>query len=48
MREAEQQVPQRRHQQTPLYLGATAGMRLLRSDVRAYTHTHHNNGGNTF
>ncbi|CAF90083.1 unnamed protein product, partial [Tetraodon nigroviridis] len=32
MREAEQQVPQRRHQQTPLYLGATAGMRLLRSD----------------
>uniref|UniRef100_H3CB79 Ectonucleoside triphosphate diphosphohydrolase 1 n=1 Tax=Tetraodon nigroviridis TaxID=99883 RepID=H3CB79_TETNG len=29
MREAEQQVPQRRHQQTPLYLGATAGMRLL-------------------
>ncbi|TWW53538.1 Ectonucleoside triphosphate diphosphohydrolase 1 [Takifugu flavidus] len=29
MREAEQQVPQRRHQETSLYLGATAGMRLL-------------------
>ena len=36
MREAEQQVPQRRHHQTPVYLGATAGMRLLRSDA----HTH--------
>lgn len=29
MREAEQWVPGKRHQETPLYLGATAGMRLL-------------------
>lgn len=36
MREAEQQVPDGRRPQTPLYLGATAGMRLLRSDVHAY------------
>lgn len=36
MREAEQRVPDGRRNQTPLYLGATAGMRLLRSDVHAY------------
>ncbi|XP_028286977.1 ectonucleoside triphosphate diphosphohydrolase 1 isoform X3 [Parambassis ranga] len=29
MQEAEQKVPRKRHHQTPLYLGATAGMRLL-------------------
>ncbi|KAM6963983.1 ectonucleoside triphosphate diphosphohydrolase 1 isoform 1-T1 [Tautogolabrus adspersus] len=29
MQEAEQWVPERRHHETPLYLGATAGMRLL-------------------
>ncbi|MED6271644.1 hypothetical protein CHARACLAT_022343 [Characodon lateralis] len=29
MREAEMQVPTKRHHETPLYLGATAGMRLL-------------------
>ncbi|XP_005794708.1 ectonucleoside triphosphate diphosphohydrolase 1 isoform X2 [Xiphophorus maculatus] len=29
MQEAEMQVPAWRHQETPLYLGATAGMRLL-------------------
>ncbi|XP_038591474.1 ectonucleoside triphosphate diphosphohydrolase 1 isoform X1 [Micropterus salmoides] len=29
MHEAEQWVPRKRHQETPLYLGATAGMRLL-------------------
>ncbi|XP_073345231.1 ectonucleoside triphosphate diphosphohydrolase 1 [Pagrus major] len=29
MQEAEQWVPGKRHQETPLYLGATAGMRLL-------------------
>lgn len=29
MQEAEDQVPESRHQETPLYLGATAGMRLL-------------------
>lgn len=29
MQEAEQRVPRDRHQETPLYLGATAGMRLL-------------------
>ncbi|XP_020796341.2 ectonucleoside triphosphate diphosphohydrolase 1 isoform X2 [Boleophthalmus pectinirostris] len=29
MKEAEQYVPSERHQETPLYLGATAGMRLL-------------------
>ncbi|XP_061563732.1 ectonucleoside triphosphate diphosphohydrolase 1 isoform X1 [Cololabis saira] len=29
MREAEKQVPIKRHNETPLYLGATAGMRLL-------------------
>ncbi|KAM3859457.1 ectonucleoside triphosphate diphosphohydrolase 1 [Diretmus argenteus] len=29
MQEAERQVPRNRHQETPLYLGATAGMRLL-------------------
>lgn len=29
MREAEKQVPATRHHETPLYLGATAGMRLL-------------------
>lgn len=35
LREAEQHVPQKRHQETSLYLGATAGMRLLRSDTLA-------------
>ncbi|KAM9837455.1 ectonucleoside triphosphate diphosphohydrolase 1 isoform 2-T2 [Aulostomus maculatus] len=29
MQEAEQKIPLKRHQETPLYLGATAGMRLL-------------------
>uniref|UniRef100_A0A3Q1FAS5 Ectonucleoside triphosphate diphosphohydrolase 1 n=1 Tax=Acanthochromis polyacanthus TaxID=80966 RepID=A0A3Q1FAS5_9TELE len=29
MQEAEQKVPNKRHHETPLYLGATAGMRLL-------------------
>ncbi|XP_034414226.1 ectonucleoside triphosphate diphosphohydrolase 1 isoform X1 [Cyclopterus lumpus] len=29
MREAEEWVPKKRHHETPLYLGATAGMRLL-------------------
>ncbi|XP_077407331.1 ectonucleoside triphosphate diphosphohydrolase 1 isoform X2 [Vanacampus margaritifer] len=29
MREAEENIPEKRHAQTPLYLGATAGMRLL-------------------
>ncbi|XP_051926813.1 ectonucleoside triphosphate diphosphohydrolase 1 [Hippocampus zosterae] len=29
MREAEKNIPEKRHAQTPLYLGATAGMRLL-------------------
>ncbi|KAL7372746.1 hypothetical protein ABVT39_021765 [Epinephelus coioides] len=29
MQEAEQRVPGKRHHETPLYLGATAGMRLL-------------------
>ncbi|XP_059180655.1 ectonucleoside triphosphate diphosphohydrolase 1 isoform X2 [Centropristis striata] len=29
MQEAEQYVPSKRHHETPLYLGATAGMRLL-------------------
>ncbi|XP_028331296.1 ectonucleoside triphosphate diphosphohydrolase 1 isoform X2 [Gouania willdenowi] len=29
MQEAKQQVPVKRHHETPLYLGATAGMRLL-------------------
>ncbi|XP_034050667.1 ectonucleoside triphosphate diphosphohydrolase 1 isoform X2 [Thalassophryne amazonica] len=29
MQEAQQQVPENRHNETPLYLGATAGMRLL-------------------
>ncbi|XP_029934419.1 ectonucleoside triphosphate diphosphohydrolase 1 isoform X1 [Myripristis murdjan] len=29
LQEAEQWVPNKRHQETPLYLGATAGMRLL-------------------
>ncbi|XP_077359785.1 ectonucleoside triphosphate diphosphohydrolase 1 [Festucalex cinctus] len=29
MREAQENIPEKRHAQTPLYLGATAGMRLL-------------------
>ncbi|XP_041830206.1 ectonucleoside triphosphate diphosphohydrolase 1 isoform X2 [Melanotaenia boesemani] len=29
MQEAEKEVPRKRHRETPLYLGATAGMRLL-------------------
>uniref|UniRef100_A0AAV2LNG2 Uncharacterized protein n=1 Tax=Knipowitschia caucasica TaxID=637954 RepID=A0AAV2LNG2_KNICA len=29
MRDAERFVPSERHEETPLYLGATAGMRLL-------------------
>lgn len=37
MREAEQQVPRKRHQETPLYLGATAGMRLLKYDFCVHT-----------
>ncbi|XP_036937887.1 ectonucleoside triphosphate diphosphohydrolase 1 isoform X1 [Acanthopagrus latus] len=32
MQEAEQWVPGKRHQETPLYLGATAGMRLLNKE----------------
>uniref|UniRef100_A0A3B5LHK6 Ectonucleoside triphosphate diphosphohydrolase 1 n=1 Tax=Xiphophorus couchianus TaxID=32473 RepID=A0A3B5LHK6_9TELE len=34
MQEAEMQVPAWRHQETPLYLGATAGMRLLNMENR--------------
>ncbi|XP_039991854.1 ectonucleoside triphosphate diphosphohydrolase 1 isoform X2 [Xiphias gladius] len=29
MQEAKERIPEKRHQETPLYLGATAGMRLL-------------------
>ncbi|XP_045072171.1 LOW QUALITY PROTEIN: ectonucleoside triphosphate diphosphohydrolase 1-like [Coregonus clupeaformis] len=32
MKEAESLIPLRRHHETPLYLGATAGMRLLRME----------------
>ncbi|XP_018554742.1 ectonucleoside triphosphate diphosphohydrolase 1 isoform X2 [Lates calcarifer] len=32
MREAKLQVPKKRHHETPLYLGATAGMRLLNKE----------------
>uniref|UniRef100_A0A3Q2TPB9 Ectonucleoside triphosphate diphosphohydrolase 1 n=2 Tax=Fundulus heteroclitus TaxID=8078 RepID=A0A3Q2TPB9_FUNHE len=35
MREAELQVPTKRHRETPLYLGATAGMRLLKIEDSA-------------
>lgn len=40
MQEAKQWVPERRHHETPLYLGATAGMRLLKYG-RADKHTKH-------
>lgn len=40
MQEAKYQVPGKRHQETPLYLGATAGMRLLEYG-RTNTHTRH-------
>lgn len=39
MQEAEQRVPSKRHQETPLYLGATAGMRLLKYGKRVHTHS---------
>ncbi|XP_018618175.1 ectonucleoside triphosphate diphosphohydrolase 1 isoform X2 [Scleropages formosus] len=32
MQEAERSIPTQRHQETPVYLGATAGMRLLRKE----------------
>ncbi|KAM3592483.1 uncharacterized protein V6R79_019698 [Siganus canaliculatus] len=35
MEDAKQRVPEKRHQETPLYLGATAGMRLLNIDDRS-------------
>lgn len=35
MREAMEQVPDKRHSETPLYLGATAGMRLLNMENKA-------------
>nr|XP_020460819.1 ectonucleoside triphosphate diphosphohydrolase 1-like isoform X2 [Monopterus albus] len=35
MQEAEQRVPRKRHHETPLYLGATAGMRLLNMEDSA-------------
>lgn len=40
MENAEQQVPGKRHHETPLYLGATAGMRLLKYGRQLYTHPH--------
>ena len=40
MKEAEQHVPVKRHQETPLYLGATAGMRLLKYSTHAHTQSH--------
>lgn len=39
MQEAMQKVPRSRHQDTPLYLGATAGMRLLKYRTPGHTHT---------
>lgn len=30
LRQAEEVIPSKQHQETPVYLGATAGMRLLR------------------
>lgn len=41
MQEAEQQVPAKRHHETPLYLGATAGMRLLKYGMHAYANMQH-------
>ncbi len=38
MQEAEQWVPKKRHPETPLYLGATAGMRLLKYGMHINTH----------
>lgn len=35
MKEAERSVPNERHEETPLYLGATAGMRLLNEENSA-------------
>ncbi|KAI3365148.1 hypothetical protein L3Q82_010246 [Scortum barcoo] len=35
MQEAEQWVPSKRHHETPLYLGATAGMRLLDAENKS-------------
>ncbi|XP_046888016.1 ectonucleoside triphosphate diphosphohydrolase 1 [Hypomesus transpacificus] len=35
LQDAERQVPLSRHQETPLYLGATAGMRLLSKENRS-------------
>ncbi|XP_054454657.1 ectonucleoside triphosphate diphosphohydrolase 1 isoform X2 [Anoplopoma fimbria] len=38
MQEAEERVPGKRHRETPLYLGATAGMRLLNMENSAASH----------
>uniref|UniRef100_A0A8C2Q607 Uncharacterized protein n=1 Tax=Cyprinus carpio TaxID=7962 RepID=A0A8C2Q607_CYPCA len=37
MEQAMQEIPKSRHKLTPLYLGPTAGMRLLKSVRKDYT-----------